>query len=84
MSILSRLFGTCGVLHYRGVCEDGCTFKGKGSIETFGYSSEEIKDDLKEGIYVKSGKRVKEISYYIESKQEGELDVNKERDSGEV
>jgi len=59
MGFWARLLGNEGVVRYEGTTLDGREFTGKVSIETIGYSKEEIEEYLKNAFYVEKGIKVK-------------------------
>lgn len=56
MSWISKLFGNCGTVKFKGMTIDGCSFNGKVHIESLFNTEEEIIDDLKKLMYKKYGK----------------------------
>lgn len=61
MGLLTRLFGSEGVVRYEGELMDGQTFRGKCSIEVIGMDWSEIEENIKNMLYVEKGLRIKTL-----------------------
>lgn len=61
MGLLAKLFGKSGKIRFEGKTEDGKKFSGKMTIQTIGYSKEEIEEKLKNILYVEKGWHVQQI-----------------------
>lgn len=61
MGFLTRLFGQSGKVRFEGVTIDGEAFSGTTEIEVFNMDKTEIEEKLKDGVYVETGKRAKEL-----------------------
>lgn len=62
MKWLTRLFGYSGRVRFEGISTDGHKYTGKMNIEAVGIDGDELKDCIKNIIFVERGVRLKSIN----------------------
>ena len=62
MGWLARTFGTVGKVRFEGITLDGQNFTGKVEIECLGYDKGELELEIKNKMFVETGKRVKTLN----------------------
>lgn len=62
MSLIAKLFGQCGKLRFEFVLYDGREGTGTINIESFNNDTAEIKEHIKNAIFVEEGYRVKSVT----------------------
>ena len=62
MGIFSKLFGQCGTVRFSAVTVDGEKATGKVYVETFNVDNKELENELKNALYVETGKRFRSVT----------------------
>lgn len=61
MGWFTKTFGNVGTVRFVGTTIDGRSFTGKTQIESFGFTKEEIEEDLKQMVFVEEGIRCSDL-----------------------
>lgn len=63
MGFFAKMFGQCGTVRFEAETVDGQKLTGKTYVEVLNISVPELEEELRKGLYVKTGKRFKSVTF---------------------